>query len=92
MLNIGILLDLFNIYAKHRYFLFNNLLMQIEVNVQRRKNWVKKLEKQPRKRVEVSLGNIIFSIFYYFLLYSHFLLSFKKMNSTYVKISLLYSW
>lgn len=68
ILNIGILLDLFNIYAKHRYFSFN-FLIQIEVNVQRRKNWVKKLEKQPRKRVEVSLGNAIFSICYYLELF-----------------------
>lgn len=32
--------------------------MQIEVNARKRKNWARKLEKQPRKKVEAYLGNV----------------------------------
>jgi len=41
-----------NIFYLYQY----DFLMQIEVNARRRKNWVKKLEKQPQKKVEAFLG------------------------------------
>jgi len=44
-----------------------NFLIQIEVSVQRRKNWVKKLEKQLQKKAEDYLGNIMFCLKLFFI-------------------------
>lgn len=54
-------------------------MIQTEVNVQRRKNWVKKLEKQLRKRAEASLGTAILDIYYYLELF--FMSNMKKWKS-----------
>lgn len=44
----------------YRYFslTIKSFATQIEVNVQRRKNWAKKLARQPQRRAEAFLGTI----------------------------------
>jgi len=43
-------------FYTHEY----NFFIQIEVSVQRKKNWGKKLEKQLPKKAEDCLGNVTF--------------------------------